>query len=73
MYYIGLDDRFNEGTFIWDDSSNVTYSHWAPESYQVGGDCVVQEYITEEAQYMWREKSCLKDHPYVCQIGLNSK
>ena len=45
--WVGLNDKANEGSFVWSDSSTATYRPWAagePNDYGTGEDCAQYTY-----------------------------
>jgi len=57
-YWIGFNDKDVEGTWVWDDGSNVSYENWTggqPDNHGGGEDCA--EYLAGEAG-KWNDRSC---------------
>eukprot|EP00105_Crassostrea_gigas_P043771 XP_019927919.1 PREDICTED: perlucin-like protein [Crassostrea gigas] len=70
IYWIGLNDISNEGTFLWvATSTQVSYSNWNPgEPNDSGGeDCV----HLLESTHKWNDINCARNHSYICQKDLD--
>lgn len=42
-FWIGANDKIDEGTFVWEDKSDFSYKNWnsgEPNNYGWGEDCV---------------------------------
>ena len=71
IYWIGLNDIEDEGTFVWQDKSVPTYFNWNQGQPEVGNtqDCVVKRKINEE----WYDQNCNRERGFVCsQKAVNS-
>ncbi|XP_065844501.1 uncharacterized protein [Oscarella lobularis] len=64
--WIGLNDRFNEGFYVWADGSSLVYVNWSPSevvknaSLQREHDCVAA------STSHWKTKTCTEKKPSVC-------
>ena len=60
--WIGLNDIQEEGTFVWQDGTPVSYNHWMSKEPKVKTrkNCVLWE---EEG---WKLTQCNKQKKYVC-------
>lgn len=75
-WYIGLNDRAREGTFVWLTGEELGFSHWMlgePDFVPFGDtrDCVViedGEGAGERDQIgRWRTTRCTEDEPFICE------
>ena len=64
-WWIGLDDRAEEGKFRWlaPDSSFSAWGRGEPNNSGCNQDCAV----IEVAGGRWRDTHCLEHHPFVCR------
>ncbi len=70
-WWIGLNDRADEGTFAWPNGSTSTHRHWAggqPNDY-FGQDCVTVDDGTGagEERGHWNDRDCGDSHRYICE------
>jgi hypothetical protein len=69
-WWIGFNDREQEGTYVWAESSvPVTYTSWAdsePNDANGEEDCVTTDYAFIGG---WNDISCSALLPYVCEEG----
>ncbi|XP_077987011.1 polycystin family receptor for egg jelly-like [Glandiceps talaboti] len=67
---IGLTDNTLEGTFIWEDNSNIDYSNWIdfqPDDFGNNEDCVIID-VSENGK--WEDVECdLDSYYFICQVG----
>ncbi|XP_061472582.1 low affinity immunoglobulin epsilon Fc receptor-like isoform X2 [Rhineura floridana] len=65
-YWIGLSDMLSEGTFVWVDSSPVSFTSWNPREPNNAGqgeDCVI---MTPSGR--WQDRECGSDiDGYICE------
>lgn len=64
--WIGFHDLDEEGTFVWEDGSLVTYTNWnSGEPNDAGGeDCTQINYGTTGG---WNDFPCSASQPFVCE------
>uniref|UniRef100_A0A0B7BIK3 Macrophage mannose receptor 1-like n=1 Tax=Arion vulgaris TaxID=1028688 RepID=A0A0B7BIK3_9EUPU len=67
-YWLGLNDRYSQMTFMWDDLSPVTYTNWLPNepnNYQgKKEDCVKIHTLAGE----WSDENCDQNNAgYICE------
>ena len=58
LYWIGLNDLAEEGTFVWASGQPVTYTNWAPgepNDFPPGEDAVVINWITDLNNGAWND------------------
>jgi hypothetical protein len=63
-FWIGLNDRQDEGQFVWTDGSPLDFEHWGPESPKPWGeheDCVFSAF------HGWMDVPCEEERPYLCR------
>ena len=65
--WIGLNDKDDEGTFVWADGSNSSYRNWANrEPNQQGNEDCVHTIGNER----WNDLACTKSHScYICRAN----
>ncbi|XP_035671469.1 neurocan core protein-like [Branchiostoma floridae] len=69
-YWIGLDDRDAEGTFLWNDGTPLgEYDEFRSDAPNRARDCVTLWRTRRVARWDIRDCSVLK--PYICQLGGN--
>ncbi len=64
-WWIGLDDRAEEGKFLW-RAGGSGFSHWSrggPDNAGCNQDCAVLD--TDDGR--WRDVHCLEHNPFVCR------
>lgn len=75
-YWIGLNDREDEGIFKWSDDTSVNYSHWSPgePNNSNGEDCVSpRNYAGNDFDRQeWNDLGCGNEKPYFCRKPLIS-
>ena len=67
FYWTGLNDRSREGSFVWNDGSDVTFSYWhwtAPDDAGGAEDCVYVGLDTD-----WDDTACASELGYICESG----
>ncbi|KAM4723032.1 polycystin-1-like protein 2 [Rhinophrynus dorsalis] len=72
-WWIGLTRSFQsgndstEGSMIWLDTSNVTYSHWHnKDPYPANSKC---GYLMKDSDYQWRTtENCSQEFFFICQF-----
>lgn len=68
--WLGLNDRSNEGTFVWNDGEVLTYSNWdggEPNNGSSGGeDCGIMLMSRGRAS-RWDDRPCGRSYHYVCE------
>lgn len=65
-WWIGLNDRDSEGSFVWIDATPVDFTAWAdmePNDYMAAEDCA--EYIAGAAG-LWNDAGCDIPYYYIC-------
>ncbi|XP_078579171.1 hepatic lectin-like [Branchiostoma floridae x Branchiostoma japonicum] len=69
-YWIGLDDRDAEGTFLWNDGTELgEYDEFRSDAPNRARDCVTLWRTRRVARWDIMDCSVLK--PYICQLGGN--
>eukprot|EP00058_Branchiostoma_floridae_P006950 XP_002592438.1 hypothetical protein BRAFLDRAFT_67305 [Branchiostoma floridae] len=67
-YWIGLDDRDAEGTFLWNDGTPLgEYDEFRSDAPNEARDCVTLWRTRRVARWDIMDCSVLK--PYICQLG----
>jgi hypothetical protein len=70
--WIGLNDRQNEGHWVWLDGIPTGYTHWdggEPNDGGSGEDCALIM-TANGRQAEWDDRPCAQPHPFVCGITL---
>eukprot|EP00058_Branchiostoma_floridae_P019989 XP_002605479.1 hypothetical protein BRAFLDRAFT_92896 [Branchiostoma floridae] len=76
-YWIGLNDKDSEGTWMWEDGSRLKscdFTNWAPyepnDNYGAygGQDCI---HLWAGSSFKWDDDECWKGKYFICQIGIN--
>nr|QNH72454.1 toxin candidate TRINITY_DN20653_c5_g3_i1.p1 [Ceriantheomorphe brasiliensis] len=64
-FWIGANDKANEGTFVWSDGSTMSYTNWAAgePNDNTNEDCV--EILTKTFQ--WNDQQCSDINGYICR------
>jgi len=68
-WWIGLDDRATEGTFVWDGGATSTYTDWRsgePNNYGGNEDCTR---MPAGGGGVWADADCSLTQPYICESG----
>ncbi|XP_078579149.1 hepatic lectin-like isoform X1 [Branchiostoma floridae x Branchiostoma japonicum] len=74
-YWIGLNDKDSEGTWMWEDGSRLKscdFTNWAPyepnDNYGAygGQDCI---HLWAGSSFKWDDDECWKGKYFICQIG----
>ena len=67
-YWIGLNDRDEEGNFIWTDGSAVAFTDWGPgePNGQRMENC--GHYFTTRKAQKWNDVPCNLHKRYICKI-----
>merc|ERR1719233_325266 len=71
--WIGLSDQAEEGTFVWEDGSDLDYTKWEEgepnngnKAFGIwGGENCVQ--MRKKFGYMWNDDYCDSDNIFVCE------
>ncbi len=65
-WWIGIDDRAAERTWVGPDGAEVAFESWAPDRPNGGRDqnCVVLDAGFDGG---WNDKACTEEHPVVCE------
>lgn len=70
-FWIGLNDRNDEGGYVWADGTPVTYTNWSthqPNDWNGAQDCVeVLLYGSSTLMNTWNDLSCAATRPFVCE------
>ena len=64
-FWMGLNDRETEGTFVWPSGEAFTYDEWGtfePNDYNYSEDCVFSL-----LDGIWFDAFCLGHAPFVCE------
>jgi len=75
LFWIGLDDKVSEGTFMYSDGSILTsssFSAWGvgdPNDALGNRDCVNLDYASQNR--VWKDVPCQTLNAYICQSPLN--
>jgi hypothetical protein len=69
VWWIGLNDRDKEGTFLWSNDDPVVYTSWASGEPNNGGNwrnehCVVTNY---GGVAQWNDDQCTRTFRYICK------
>jgi hypothetical protein len=67
-FWIGLNDHDVEGSFVWIDGSEPTYTNWhsgEPNDYSTGEDCT-QVWVNHNT---WNDAKCTSELPFVCEAA----
>ncbi|XP_035668923.1 hepatic lectin-like [Branchiostoma floridae] len=70
-FWIGLSDKYTEGTFMWADGTKLDgfdFTNWAPNepNAQSGQNCV---HMWSVYDYKWDDDYCYRQKYFICQIG----
>jgi len=68
--WIGLSDQSTEGTYVWEDGSEPTYTSWAsgePNDYGGAEDCVEMW-----SSGNWNDDSCSDNKESICELSTES-
>ncbi|KXJ18078.1 C-type lectin BfL-2 [Exaiptasia diaphana] len=66
--WIGLSDLAKEGTFVWSDGNNSTYTNWIngePNNYNGNEHCTIKRL---ENSWMWNDDKCEVKAPFACKV-----
>lgn len=66
-YWIGLNDRSSEGTYVWSSGSSASHRNWGdkqPDNWWFSEDCVEINWGDEGR---WNDLNCNEQRPYICQ------
>ncbi len=71
LYWIGLTDSINEGSFVWSSGISSIYTNWNSlepnDGSGIGEDCG-KLYSNVFPQYLyWNDHPCSNNHSYVCE------
>jgi hypothetical protein len=67
-WYIGLNDRTEEGVWRWTDGTELGWDSWnagEPNDYGDGEDCVELRWDRDN----WNDVSCSNSRPFVCEFN----
>ena len=73
-YWIGLNDRTTEGTFVWSDGNAVSFQNWAPgepNDHEHDEDCATAVYgklSDYEYHKNWNDLACWNRLKSICKI-----
>ena len=65
-WWLGLEDRAEEGKFRWRAAAGPAFSHWQrgePDNAGCNQDCTVLD--TDDGR--WRDTHCLEHRPFICR------
>ena len=65
-YWIGLNDRSDEGTFVWSNGSGASYRNWATDEPNDNGNEDCAEIRTNGE---WNDESCTTKRGYICVLN----
>ncbi|XP_020893695.1 C-type lectin lectoxin-Thr1 [Exaiptasia diaphana] len=66
QFWIGLSDLAEEGTFVWSDGTNSSYTNWSngePNDHDDNEDCTLK---TPESS--WHDDKCEMKRPFACKV-----
>ena len=66
-WWIGLDDRAEEGVFRWQDGAAVEFTRWKkgqPDNEGCNEDCVA---LAKNGKGRWHDTHCGLRRPFVCR------
>ena len=66
--YIGLNDRSQEGKYVWNNGQEACYTNWMsgePNDHNGAEDCV--EALKINGKYVWNDIPCNWHRYYVCE------
>jgi len=72
-WWIGINDRDTERTWVWDSGEAVTFENWGsgePNNYMASSyDCGVIENGDDsfEDREEWADRPCSRNKPYICE------
>lgn len=72
-WWIGLNDRREEGTFVWADSAPAGYTNWnkgEPDNDACNQDCACLKEDSKNAR--WHDTHCGAHRPFICRAGPES-
>ena len=67
-FWFGYNDRATEGTFVWEDGSDSTYTNWHSGEPNDGGgneDCAQ---INRFGDYTWNDEPCSSTFYFICEL-----
>ncbi len=68
--WIGANDLAAEGTFVWSDTTPLTYTNWnagEPNNGSGGEDCTI---TAGDRNYEWDDRPCTSNYQYICSYPL---
>jgi len=68
-WWLGLNDRATEGTFVWASGEPVTYTDWLllqPDDGAIFGEDCVEMNVSVLAQ--WNDADCANHKGYICEL-----
>ena len=66
-YWIGLSDRVEDGTFFWDDGTDLTYTNWTHGEPKTGNHCVSAQSNMNTGIMPWSVQKCDENAGYICE------
>jgi hypothetical protein len=67
-WWIGLDDRAEEGVYTWTDGSPLDFSQWAVDQPDNAGDNEDCVHLAPWASGDWNDEPCDEQQPYICRL-----
>ena len=67
-WWMGLNDRASEGTWVWSDGTPLSYTNWHSGEPNDGGgneDCGQLNRFTDET---WNDEPCTSAFAYICEL-----
>ncbi len=66
--WIGLNDRSDEGTFVWSNGAAASYRSWAPGAPSSGAGALFADCVfARDSDGRWNDASCLELHRAMCE------
>ncbi|XP_033101466.1 echinoidin-like [Anneissia japonica] len=71
MYWIGLNDIYHEGSFVYSDYSRFDFNNFhahEPNNHNGNQDCIVVWDYQHTRRATWDDQQCYNKHPFVCKM-----
>lgn len=69
QFWTGLNDRYEEGGYMWSDNTPLAFTAWStnqPNDWNGAQDCV-QVALRGRHPLTWNDISCAAQRPYICE------